>query len=252
MTEDGKPRRSGGHDGVSEVFDTYAEDYSETIDRSLGRFGTRHDSFTRHKAALIGDLLRARGLSREAIDLLDIGCGTAALHRHVAGSFRSIRGIDLSADSIEIARQTCPENSYDTYGGGPLPYASESVDMTLAVCVFHHVPPADWLDLAAEMLRVLRPGGLALVIEHNPWNPVTRHIVNTCPIDRDAVLLRMGQLAALFRATGGVGITTRSILSVPAFSDGMRRLDALLGYLPFGAQYYCIARKPGLLDDPAS
>lgn len=132
-----------------------------------------------------------------------------------------------------------------TYDGHRLPANDESVDMAMAICVFHHVPPAEWQNLAVEMLRVLRPGGVAMVIEHNPWNPVTRRIVNTCPIDRDAVLLSRPKTRALFRDAGAQDVVARSILSIPPKTDFLMRIDAVFGLLPLGAQYYCIIRRSG-------
>ena len=35
----------------------------------------------------------------------------------------------------------------------------------------------------AEMLRPVAPHRIAIVIEHNPLNPVTRHIVSRCAFD---------------------------------------------------------------------
>ena len=44
--------------------------------------------------------------------------------------------------------------------------------------------------LLAEIRRVLKPQGLLFVFEHNPLNPLTRHAVDTCPFDENAVLIR--------------------------------------------------------------
>ena len=66
----------------------------------------------------------------------------------------------------------------------------------------HHVPPPQWTRFVAEMFRVIRTGGLALVFEHNPYNPATQYIVKTCDIDKDAVLLRPGKLRGMFVDAG--------------------------------------------------
>ena len=58
-----------------------------------------------------------------------------------------------------------------------------------AVCVYHHVEPGDRAPLTAEIRRVLKPGGMLAIIEHNPLNPVTRAVVKRIPLDRDAQLL---------------------------------------------------------------
>lgn len=225
-----------------DIFDEHAGHYSETIDQSLSTYGASHDFFTRHKSRLIKRILKKRGLDPSKMDLLDVGCGTGAIHAYIGDMFASIKGVDVSADSIAKAKIDFPQHSYVTYGGQRLPADDASMDMTLAICVFHHVPPTEWQNLATEMLRVVRPGGVALVIEHNPWNPVTRRIVNTCPIDRDAVLLSRPTTSDLFRNAGAQEVIARSILSIPPKNDFLMRLDAGFGLLPFGAQYYCFAR----------
>jgi SAM-dependent methyltransferase len=102
----------------------------------------------------------------------------------------------------------------------------------------HHVPPAQWPAFAAEMKRVVRPGGLAVVFEHNPFNPLTRRVVSNCEFDADAVLLRPKQTRALLADAGFRDLQSRSILSVPSFGKGTRAVDLALGRLPLGAQYF--------------
>lgn len=228
-----------------EIFDGVAGRYSETIDASLGRFGASHDFFTRHKARLIARLLAARGRSPAEMDLLDVGCGIGQIHELIGPSFRSVTGVDVSSASIDQAQARFPAYRYLAYGGDRLPFDDAGFDMAMAICVFHHVPPAQWQALAADMLRVLRPGGLALVIEHNPWNPVTRRIVNSCPIDRDAVLLTRGQTVELFRKAGATQVIARSVLSIPPKTEALMTVDGWFGRLPFGAQYWCLAVKGG-------
>jgi len=227
-----------------EIFDDHADKYTETIDEALGRYGASHDFFTRHKAKLIERLLAARGRAPAQIDLLDVGCGIGNIHAFIGSRFRRVMGVDVSTASIKEAALRFPQHSFVGYDGETLPVPDGSFDMTMAICVFHHVPPALWQRLATEMLRVLRPGGLALVIEHNPYNPVTRRIVNSCPIDRDAVLLTRGTTATLFRNAGAATVEVRSILSVPPKTNSLMWLDEMLGVLPFGAQYWCIASPP--------
>ena len=241
MTERNKPDYAKTVN--QEIFDEHAEHYSETINQSLSTYGASHDFFTRHKARLIRQLLTERGLDPGKMSLLDVGCGIGAIHAFLSEDFANIIGVDVSADSIAQARHDFPGNEYITYDGYYLPAEDASMDMTLAICVFHHVPPKQWRNLAREMLRVLRPGGLALVIEHNPWNPVTQRIVNRCPIDRDAVLLSRPKTCSLFRDAGALDVIGRSILSIPPRTDFLMKVDARFGLLPFGAQYYCLAHR---------
>ena len=226
------------------VFDIHADEYSKKINKTLNKYGADHDFFTAHKAGLLLEILATHSKDPADMTLMDVGCGVGKVHAHLKQSFKSILGIDLSEPSIDVARALHPEVHYECYGGDVLPAADNSVDMTLAICVFHHVPVQQWQAFSAEMMRVLRPGGLAVVIEHNPLNPLTRHIVNTCPLDADAVLLQPRKLRGLFQSVGAEAVTSRTVLSVPPKASFLKKIDNYLGVLPFGAQYYTLAHKP--------
>lgn len=226
-----------------DVFDVFADSYSEQVDKSLGKFGASQDFFTRHKAWLIGHLLERAGFDSKTMSLLDVGCGIGNIHGLLREKFHALSGVDVSSESLRVAAHTFVDVDYQNYDGQQLPYENDSFDMAMAICVFHHVPPAQWQGVAQEMIRVVRDGGLILVIEHNPYNPVTRYIVNNCPIDDDAVLLSPSQLRALFDVPGAQDALTRSILNVPPATRLLRSIDQLLGGLRLGAQYYLTATK---------
>ena len=48
----------------------------------------------------------------------------------------------------------------------------------------------------------LAPGGAIVIFENNPFNPVTRKIVNDCPYDKDAILLKPSKLKTLLIDAG--------------------------------------------------
>ena len=228
---------------MSDIFDAHADSYSDDIEKVLGKYGAKHDWFMSHKSWLLRELLQRQGRTPGEIDLLDVGCGTSKIHSYLKNDFRAITGVDVSDNSLDVARKTHPEIEYKTYDGHRLPFGDSSFDLSMAICVFHHVPPEQWSELAGEMLRILRPDGLCLIIEHNPYNPVTQRIVSTCELDKDAVLLRPSKLRRIFKAVGASEIQTRSILTVPPIKSWLKRLDGTLGVFPFGAQYYLTAKK---------
>ncbi|MEQ1863928.1 MAG: class I SAM-dependent methyltransferase [Micropepsaceae bacterium] len=226
-----------------DVFDEYAGSYSEAIDKSLGQFGVEHDFFTKHKAFLIDEILTRTGRSAATMSLLDVGCGVGAIHSLIEGKFKAIAGVDVSDDSLRVAKQEHGQIDYKSFDGQHLPFADGSFDMTMAICVFHHVPPAQQQQLANEMVRIVRDQGLILIIEHNRFNPVTQYIVNTCPIDKDAILLSQRRLRRLFEMPMTSYVKSRSVLNVPPVTNALKRLDAMLGRVPIGAQYYMTAVK---------
>jgi ubiquinone/menaquinone biosynthesis C-methylase UbiE len=107
----------------------------------------------------------------------------------------------------------------------------------MAVCVMHHVAPRQWPVFLAEMRRVTRRGGLVCVIEHNPFNPLTRLAVSRCEFDRDAVLLRSGQIERLMSEVGLNEIESQYFLLLPSALPLVRRIERTFKRLPLGAQY---------------
>jgi SAM-dependent methyltransferase len=219
-------------------FDQYAVSYDETVNRSLGFLGAKVDYFTKVKADYIVDLLKGHFGDARALSLLDIGCGVGNFHALLRGEVGTLSGVDLSADCLDQAARRNAGIDYRQYDGSRLPFADDSFDVALTVCVIHHVPPAQWDGFAAEMKRVVKPGGLAMVFEHNPLNPLTRRVVSNCEFDADAVLLGQGQVRGLLGRAGFDDIRSRAILSVPSVGPISRRLDLQLGRLALGAQYF--------------
>jgi SAM-dependent methyltransferase len=168
---------------------------------------------------------------------LDVGCGVGALHPFLRGMFGSISGADVSSASIAQALARNPGIDYRAYADGRLPYEPASFDVATAVCVMHHVPPQEWPAFVAEMRRVVRPGGLVCVIEHNPFNPLTRLAVSRCEFDRDAVLLRAGTTRRLLRNAGFTDVASRYFLLLPSAHVLARRCERAFGRLALGAQY---------------
>ena len=179
------------------------------------------------------------------LSILDVGCGVGNYHALVKKNVRALTGIDVSERCVGKARVDNPEVHYDTYDGQKLPYADGRFDAAFTVCVMHHVPPPQWDAFASEMFRVLRPGGMAVVFEHNPANLLTMRVVNRCAFDRDAVLLDAKETANRFERSGFALVKRRFILTLPASNSVLRKLDRVFARLPLGAQYYVSAVKAG-------
>jgi SAM-dependent methyltransferase len=221
---------------MSALFDQYRDSYGAVVQSSIDFSGLPHDFFMTAKADLLRELVAARfGAGKPS--LLDVGCGVGALHPFLRGIFGSIGGADVSPESVAQARQNNPAHDYQTYAGERLPYDACSFDMATAICVMHHVPPQGWPGFVAEMRRVVRPGGLVCVIEHNPFNPLTRLAVSRCEFDRDAVLLRAGQLRRLLQDAGLQDVGSRYFALFPSARPLPRRLERALRSWPLGAQY---------------
>ncbi|RXG85488.1 class I SAM-dependent methyltransferase [Bradyrhizobium zhanjiangense] len=231
---------------VAEDFDRFADSYEEMTNRAVAFAGREHAFYIDVKRKYILRLAQRHFADLESLNVLDLGCGLGAYHLGLEGRFRELHGVDVSAKSVKLAAARHPFVRYSTYDGSRLPYGDGQFSMIFTICVMHHVPPPQWESFVANAHRVTAPGGLTLVFEHNPYNPLTRYIVKTCDMDKDAVLLRPAKLRRMFAAAGYTDIFTRTIISVPPAGGFLTRMDSVLGNLPFGAQYYLSATKKAL------
>ena len=222
---------------MTQLFDSYDKSYGSVVQSSIDFSGLPHSFFLSAKAELIRERVAQHFGAGAKPDGLDVGCGLGTFHPLVRSAFGRFCGADVSASCIAQARASNRDVDYADYDGAHLPYDDRSFDFVSAICVMHHVPPAQWQNFTREMWRVLQPGGLLCVIEHNPLNPLTRLAVARCEFDRDAVLLRVGQTQRLMDGAGLRNVHSRYFLLLPSAAAPFRRIERLFGSVPLGAQY---------------
>lgn len=156
------------------------------------------------------------------------------MDEHVQPAVGRLVGLDVSEEMTSRASERNPSVEYLVSRSPTLPLEDATFDVAFASCVLHHVPRDERAHLVAEMARVVRPGGLVIVLEHNPLNPATRLVVARCEFDEDAVLLRMRETRELLSEAGLEERERAYILFLPRRNTIERRLARL----PLGAQYY--------------
>ncbi len=227
---------------MSHEFDSYARTYQATIEKSTSVFGQKHAFFVRDKVErLLGAFSEVGRL--EELKVLDVGCGIGLGHDVIAQAVGELHGVDVSRESLDMAVRDNPNVSYKAYKGDRLPYEDGIFDCAYAICVLHHVPKQQWSAFMEEMVRVIRPGGQLVVIEHNPLNPATQWVVRTCDLDKDANLLSSWRLRRLFIDAGVCVPRVRYTLFTPFAPEFFRALDRGLSRIPLGAQYIVTGRK---------
>ncbi len=224
-------------------FDTYAGDYTESVERSVGFTGRRIEFFHQRKV----DVLRRIGTrhldSMATASVLDVGCGAGVTGAMLKPHVGSVHGVDVSPLMVEQARQRDPGCSYEFFDGSRLPFAEGSFDLVVTICVLHHVPPDRWSSFTAELVRATRPGGLVVIIEHNRLNPLTRRAVNACEFDHDAVLVPQARARRLLHAAGAGPAEIHNFLFSPLGGLPGSALDRMLSSVPLGGQYAAAARR---------
>lgn len=129
---------------------------------------------------LLSEELSGRGRVLE----IGVGTGRIALPLHEAGT--RITGIDLSLPMMDVLRSKgegrapLPLALADATG---LPFADDSFGGAVVCHVFHLIP--QWTEAAAELIRVVRPGGRVCVDwGHDAWDPLHERLADEAGIPK--------------------------------------------------------------------
>jgi SAM-dependent methyltransferase len=215
------------------------QDYKDSPRWSGRNPGNQYNARMRNQA--IQELLAGGGmLPLSGKRVLEIGSGAggnlASLERF--GARRAdLYGIDLRPEAVQAARSTFPGIHFSPGNGEALEFADRTFDLILLFIVFSSILDDGVASrVAAEAVRVLRPGGAVLWYDIRYANPMNRRVR---PIKRH-------QLDAWFP---GLDRRTRTITLLPQIA---RRLGPLTGLLspvltavpPLRTHYLCLMRKP--------
>jgi SAM-dependent methyltransferase len=112
-------------------------------------------------------------------DILDFGCGCGRLLRRLFDLVPDARlsGCDIDPDAIAWVADNIP--GVDARVSAPLPpspFANDAFDLVIGYSVLTHLDERYQDAWLAELQRVLRPGGVALLTVHGPgsWHRVVR------------------------------------------------------------------------------
>jgi SAM-dependent methyltransferase len=161
-----------------------------------------------HSDAAITALIRTAARVGPGSAVLDVACGPGLVALALAESAGHVTGIDLTPAMLEKARELQRQRgrsnlSWQLGRADALPYPDASFDAVVTRYSFHHFTgPAAAL---AEMVRVCRPGGRAVVADVYTTTPEQAAEYDRLERLRDPShvhALRLDELRALARGAG--------------------------------------------------
>jgi SAM-dependent methyltransferase len=217
-------------------FDEYASNYDQILEDQLGNFGDIA-YYSEYKVNIFKNLLEM-----ESGRLLEFGCGMGRNIPYFVDKFPGFEviGQDISESSLSLAKAANPKIAFIQ----DLESAKESFDVIFISNVYHHIHPDLRDKVTADLYACLRPGGRLIIFEHNPFNPVTRHMVNTCEFDDDAILLKKKETEKLFSKHGFKIDKSAYTLFFPSALKALSFTEKYMKKIPMGAQYYILFAKP--------
>ncbi len=102
--------------------------------------------------------------------LIDIACGTGRFLREVKTNWPrlAVTALDLSPDYLDEARTALADWSATRFVAAPaeaVPEPDASYDVATAIYLFHELPPRTRRAVAAELGRLVKPGGTCILVD---------------------------------------------------------------------------------------
>lgn len=157
------------------------------VERSIRKYRRAHRRYERRHPEIfnpveqqrlhdeLGRALRDVGTGADHPRVLDLGCGTGNLTRHLLEHGARVLACDVSPDFLQqVQRRFGAAGRVETMrlnGVDLRELPDGAVDMVCAYSVLHHIP--DYLAAVDEIARVLAPGGVVYLdheANHNFWD----------------------------------------------------------------------------------
>ncbi|MEE2708831.1 MAG: methyltransferase domain-containing protein [Gemmatimonadota bacterium] len=154
-------------------FNTIADQYVERLNEAayLYYFGETKRIILNTLISYFGkeDLLCKRGL--------DVGCGVGDITGSLARSSGSMTGTDIAEGMCRLASHKQVEfmSRFLPASSNSLPFKDSSFDFIISAHVFHHlIDPEVLKSTIREFRRIVKSGGLMVIVDVNPVNPISK------------------------------------------------------------------------------
>jgi SAM-dependent methyltransferase len=221
-------------------FNDYFDKYNKLMEKNLWILAPSGNIsyFSQHKISILKKIL-----PENPRNILEYGCGIGNNLYFIRQFFpdAQIWGCDTSEKSINVARNQFPDIQFFLISDNN--DSDSKFDCVLVGDVVHHILLDERSYYLKRIIDYIRPGGYCVFFEHNPYNPLTRFLVSTCPFDEQAVLLTLGQMKSLLSANGLKIIESKYCFYFPEFLRSLDRFEDYFSKIPLGGKYYVLAIK---------
>ena len=166
-----------------------------------------YDVFTPQSNARLIETFIRLGRFKRGARVADLGCGSGVFTDLLRRQGCDCVGLDLSPKLIEIGRRKYPGVEFIEGDVEHLPFPDASFDGVLLSGLVHHLP--DPSRCAAEVFRVLRPGGRFVAFDPNRMNPFmwlyrdrSSPLYSSVGVTENERPVLAKEVAAVFRAAG--------------------------------------------------
>lgn len=218
-------------------FDLYSNEYNTIMEKAHEKYGDI-SYYSSHKVNITKKIFH-----NSHCKILEYGCGVGRNLNDLKNAYpdSSVYGFDISEESLAIAQKQNPEitlllekniKNYSNY-----------FDIIFIAGVYHHIHPSIRNEVTENIRNLLKVGGRMICFEHNPYNPLTRHMVSTCAFDDDAILLTKSESELHFLSHQLVKIQAGYTLFFPPKLSYFSWLEKYISWIPLGGQYFVAFKK---------
>jgi len=166
-------------------------------------------------AGTMGTYLSEIGYEHAAsLDVLDFGCGWGGETLWLADRVRSVTGIDVDRNAIDVAQVAARDVGasncrFVCSDDGTLPFPDCSFDAAFSTDTLEHVMNLD--RAFGEIRRVLRPGG-SFLTRFGPlfYSPHGYHLYWACQVPYAHLIFGLNAIVAIREQRGGASRTVRT------------------------------------------
>jgi SAM-dependent methyltransferase len=193
--------------------------------------------------------LRAQGLAKKKLKLLDFGCGIGRSVKYIKKYLPKtvIYGIDVSGEEIRVAKadnKNLKNVKFSAFDGVNIPFKVK-FDIIFVANVFHHIKRDKHKKVMKNIYSKLAKNGYLFIFELNPLNPLTLYVMfkNDFKFDKTANALTPFYAGKLLNSIGFSDNKVAYTVFFPQFLSTLSPLERYLRWLPLGAHYFYIAKK---------